>query len=164
MSGPDHGGCGKLTITAAKVEEWLFEAVLFRLDSPVMADALAGRAAADERFAGLSSELEADQAQMRELAQMWAAKQLSSLEWKAAREPIEARLYNTERQLAQLTGTTTLTGLVGNGSQLRTRWDQLNLTRQAAIIAAVLDYATIRPAVRRGRFFDPNRIVPTWAH
>ena len=164
MSGPDHGGCGKITITAAKVEEWIFEAVLMRLDSPAMADALAGRAAADDRFAGLSSELDSDQAQMRELAQMWAAKQLSSMEWKAAREPIEARIYNTERQLAHLTGTNTLTGLVGNGGELRTRWEELNLTRQAAIVAAVMDYATIQPAILRGRFFDPTRIAPVWSH
>jgi len=163
MAGPDHGGCGRLTIVAAPVEEWITEAVLIRLDSPAMADALAGRATVDDRQAALTVELQSDQAQMTELAELWAAKSISSAEWKAAREPIEARIYTTERQLGQITGSNTLTGLVGNGVALRTSWATLNLSRQAAIIAAVLDFATIQPATSRGRAFDPFRIVPTWS-
>ena len=163
MAGPDHGGCGRLTIVAAPVEEWITEAVLIRLDSPAMADALAGRATVDDRHAALTAELQADQAQMTELAGLWAAKSISSAEWRAAREPIEARIYTTERQLGQITGSNTLTGLVGNGVALRSSWASLNLTRQAAIIAAVLDFATIQPATSRGRAFDPFRIVPTWS-
>lgn len=163
QSGPDHRGCGRLTIVAAPVEEWITEAVLLRLDSPEMADALAGRAAADDRSAALNIELQSDQAQQAELAQMWAAKSISSLEWKAAREPIEARIYSTNRQLGQITGGNTLSGLVGNGNALRESWASLNLSRQAAIIAAILDFATITPAKTRGRAFDPFRIVPTWS-
>ncbi|TXN27946.1 recombinase family protein [Lacisediminihabitans profunda] len=163
QSGPDHGGCGRLTIVAGPVEEWIAEAVLIRLDSPAMADALAGRAAADDRFSALSAELQSDQAQLKELAEEWAAKGISMLEWKAAREPIEARIYNTDRQLGQLSGNSTLSGLVGNGDGLRANWESLNLSRQVAIIGAVLDYATITPAKTRGREFDPFRIVPTWS-
>lgn len=163
MSGPDHGGCGRLTIVAAPVEEWLAEAVLMRIDSPVMADALAGRAAVDERHSALLVELQNDQAQMSELADMWANKMISSAEWKAAREPIEARLFNTDRQLTQITGTNTLDGIVGHGAELRASWESLNLSRQAAIVAAVLDYATITPGNGGGRReVDPNRIIATW--
>lgn len=162
QSGPDHGGCGKLTIVAAPVEEWLAEAVLLRLDSPVMADSLAGRAAADERHTALTAELQADQSQLIELSAMWAAKTISSPEWKAAREPIEARIYNSQRQLSQLTGTNTLSGIVGHGEELRTSWESLNLSRQAAIVAAVLDYATIAAGSGGRRAMDPNRIVPSW--
>ena len=163
MAGPNQRGCGRLTIVAAPVEEWITEAVLLRLDSPEMADALAGRTAADDRTAGLNAELQSDQAQMIELSEFYAAKGISILEWKAAREPIEARIYNTNRQLAQISGSSTLTGLVGNGTALRESWAGLNLSRQAAIIAAILDYATITPAKTRGRTFDPFRIVPTWS-
>jgi DNA invertase Pin-like site-specific DNA recombinase len=162
MSGPDHGGCGRLTIVAVPVEEWLAEAVLMRLDSPAVADALAGRAAVDERHAALMVELEGDRAQMGELAGLWAGKQISSAEWKAAREPIEARIFTTERQLSQITGTNTLDGIVGRGGELRSSWEGLNLTRQAAIVAAVLDYATILPGLPGNRAFNPARIAPTW--
>jgi DNA invertase Pin-like site-specific DNA recombinase len=161
-SSPDHGGCGRLTVVGAPVEEWISEAVLMRLDSPAMADALAGRARADERQSALHAELESDQAQMRELAELWAAKAISSAEWKSARDPIEARIRVTERQLSQATGTQTLDGLIGNGDQLRHSWGTLNLTRQAAIVAAVLDYATIAPGSPAARSVDPSRIIPTW--
>ncbi|MCU1557280.1 MAG: serine recombinase [Microbacteriaceae bacterium] len=163
MSGPDHRGCGRLTIVAAPVEEWITEAVLLRLDSPEMADALAGRAAADDRSVALNGELQSDQEQLTELAELWSAKAISSAEWKAAREPIEARIYSISRQLGQITGGNTLSGLIGNGNALRESWATLNLSRQAAIIAAILDFATITPAKTRGRAFDPFRIVPTWS-
>lgn len=161
-SGPDHGGCGRLTIVAEPVEEWLSEAVLLRLDSPAMADALAGRAAADERQAALLADLQADHAQMLDLTDLWSSKAISSAEWARAREPIEARIRSTERQLSQLNGTTALDGLIGNATALRESWDSLNLTRQAAIVSAVLDFATITPAEPRSRAFNPSRILPTW--
>jgi site-specific DNA recombinase len=162
-SSPDHGGCGKLTVVAPPVEEWIAEAVLIRLDSPVMADALAGRAAADDRHAALLAELQSDQALLDELAGMMGNREISGAEWKAARQPVEARIYNTSRQIDQLTGDSTLTGLVGNGDELRARWADLNLPRQAAIVKAVLDYATINPGVQGARSMDPSRIVPTWS-
>lgn len=163
MSGPDHGGCGKLTIVAAPVEDLLAEAVLMRLDSSEMADALAGRAKADDRHAALAAELQEDKTQLTQLAEMWAAKAISIAEWKAAREPIEARIFNQERQLSQLTGTNALAGIVGNGRELRASWESLNLSRQSAIVAAVLDFATIKPGSGGGRsVMDPNRVVPTW--
>ncbi|HEV7949601.1 MAG TPA: recombinase family protein [Glaciihabitans sp.] len=163
MSGPDHGGCGKLTIVAAPVEEWLAEAVLMRLDSPVMVDALAGRAAADERHTALLKALESDKAQAKELAELWGNKAISTAEWKVARETIEPRIFATERQLSQLAGANTLDGVVGHGEELRASWESLNLSRQAAIVAAILDYATITPKTTSGRSpVDPNRIIPTW--
>ncbi len=162
-SSPDHGGCGKLTVVAEPVEEWITEAVLMRLDSPAMGDVLAGRAAADDRHAALLADLQADQAQMEELATEYGTRQITLAVWKAAREPIEERMRIAERQLSQLTGTTALDGVVGNGDALRNAWGGLNLTRQAAIVAAVLDFARINPGTGGGRReLDPSRIVPTW--
>ena len=162
MSGPDHGGCGRLTIVAAPVEEWIAEAVLMRIDSPAMNDALKGRAAADERSGALLTELQADQAQMEELSNMWATRVISSAEWKAAREPIEARIFATERQLAQITGDHALDGIAGHGDELRSSWDALPLTRQAAIVGAVMDFGTMGTGTGGSRDVDPNRISVTW--
>lgn len=161
-SGPDHGGCGGITVVAPPLEEFLCAAVLVRLDTPGMADALAGRRAADEQQSALAAELEADEEQMKVLSQMWAAKEISVGEWKAAREPIEARIRNLSRQLAQLSGSSSLDGIIGHGEQLRDSWDTLNLDRQSAIIKAVLDYATILPGTPGSRSLDPARIQPVW--
>ena len=40
----DQHGCGRLTVVAPPLEELVAAAVLFRLDTPEMADVLAGRA------------------------------------------------------------------------------------------------------------------------
>lgn len=162
LSGPDHGGCGHLTIVAAPVEDWISAAVLHRLDTPELADTLAGRRAADERQAELSAELEEDRALLEEFALMASSRQISPAEWRTAREPVEARIRRAEQQLARLSGTSQLEGLVGAGRELRERWGALNLERQAAIVKAVLDYATVRPGTRGARSLDPSRLVPTW--
>jgi hypothetical protein len=144
------------------LEEFLCAAVLLRLDTPAMSDALAGRRAADEQHSALVAELDDDEEQMRVLSQMWAAKEISVGEWKAAREPIEARIRTLSRQLAQLSGSSSLDGLIGHGEELRATWETLNLDRQSAVIKAVLDYATILPGTPGSRSLDPARIEPVW--
>ena len=162
MKGPDHGGCGRLTVVAAPVEEWIAQAVLYRLDTTQMDDTLRGRRAADEQQDVLLAQLAADQSKMAELATMFGQGEISRPEWMNARAPIEARVATSTRQLAQHTGSHTLDGLIGNGQELAARWSGLNLERQNAIVRAVLDYATIAPGTQGSRSLDPNRIEPAW--
>jgi site-specific DNA recombinase len=68
LKGPDHGGCGRLTVVAAPVEELLTEAVLARLDSTQLSDALAGKASTDADVTALAAQVEADQGRLDELA------------------------------------------------------------------------------------------------
>lgn len=160
--GPDHGGCGRMTIVAGPVEEWIAAAVLMRLDTPAMSDVLAGRAAADERQGVLIAEIDSAQTALTELAEMFGASQISRPEWLAARKPAEARIVAAQRQLDQINGAHTLYGLVGNGVAVRESWSQLNLDRQHAIVRAVLEHATIMPGTPGAQRLDPTRIVPTW--
>lgn len=160
--GPDHGGCGRLTVVAAPVEQWIAAAVLMRLDTTAMADVLAGRAAADERQGALIAEIEAAQTALTELAEMFGASEISRPEWLAARKPAEARIVAAQRQLDQINGAHALHGLVGNGAALQATWSQLNLDRQHAIVRAVMEHATIMPGTPGAQRLDPARIVPTW--
>lgn len=162
MSGPDHGGCGRLTVVAQPVEELVAEAVLFRLDTPELADALTGQAAADEQTAALSENLAADREQLTELAELYADKSISAREWMTARNPIEARISDTERRIARRTRTDALTGWVGNSDELRTKWESLNLTRQAAIVNAIVDRVIIGPGTSGARELDPDRVSVVW--
>lgn len=162
ISGPDHGGCGRLTVEATRVEEWLTAAVLFRLDTPDMEAVLTNQQVKDERYGELAVEHERLTNRMSELAAMFAAGEVSRLEWKSARDPLEASLIAIDQQLARMAGNSTLAQVVGHGRALRDSWEGLNLERQQAIVKAVLDYATIRPAESRGHF-HPDRVVPTWA-
>ena len=162
MSGPDHGGgCGKMTITATPVEELIADAVLYRLDTPELAAALAAEHAGTTELAQVSEVLAADKAQLEELSQLYAARRITAAEWMTARSPIQARIDAAERRLAKASNHTDLVHVIGQGGRLRTEWPTLNLDRQAAIIAAVLDHAVVTTA-RRGPTFDPARVSPVW--
>jgi site-specific DNA recombinase len=162
MSGPDHGGCGKLTVVAAPVEEWISAAVLMRLDSPAMHDVLEGRSAQDERQVSIVNDLQSAQSRMAELAEMFAAGELSRAEWKLARASLETRVESGQRQLDQMAGTRTLDDLVGHGAALSEGWAELNLDRQVAIVRSVMESATILPGEQGAHRVNPDRIVPRW--
>jgi hypothetical protein len=128
LSGPDHGGCGRLTVVAEPVEDLVTDAVLYRLDTPQLAEALSGRAQADAETAALAEQIGADRAQLDELAQLYAAKAIPAREWLAARNPIEERIQDAERRLSRATRSDALTGLVGNGEGLRGQWSELGFS------------------------------------
>ena len=160
--GPDHRGCGRLTVVADPLEQLVAAALLYRLDTPELADVIAGRAAQDEQAAALADSIGQDNAQLEELAAAYAAKQFTMREWMAARNPIQERIRSASRRHDRIVGTDSLAGFVGNGDALRTQWADLNLTRQHAIVRAVLDHVVIAPTEVRGGVFNPDRVDLVW--
>lgn len=132
------------------------------MDSPALADAIAGRGNTDTALLAASEDLAADRHRLDELAGLFAAGAVTSREWMTARDPIHARIRNAERQLATVTDTGALTGLVGNAEHLREQWTLLGLDRRQAIIRAVLDHAVITPGTPGARELDISRVQPTW--
>ncbi|KAA0015737.1 recombinase family protein [Antrihabitans cavernicola] len=162
QKGPDHGGCGRLTVVAEPVEQLLTEAVLVRLDSTALADTLSGRIQNDGHLAELGKTLASDQVLLDELAGLYADGSISAREWMAARNPIESRIRDTERSLSHATETTAIDGLPGNGAAVRSQWDGLSIDRRQAIIKAVLDHAVINPGQPGARSLDIERVRPQW--
>ncbi|MDZ5621183.1 recombinase family protein [Nocardioides sp. HM23] len=162
LSGPDHGGCGRLTVTGPPLEELIVNAVLCRLDGPELADAMTGRTSTDARLNDLTNELDKANEQRDELAKAYGDRLITLNEWLTARRPIEDRIDHTTRALARLTRTTALTGLVGNGQRLRAAWATLNLDRQHAIVKAVLDHAVIAPGRAGVHTVELERVAPVW--
>ncbi len=162
MGEPDHQGCGRLTVVAGPLEELVQAAVLYRLDTQQLADALAGRNSADQETASLSDALATDREQLDELATMYAAREIGRAEWVTARQQIDARIKDLERRLSRITRNDALGGLVGNGAALGAQWADLNLSRQHAIVRALLDHAVIAPSERRGSTLDPSRVDLVW--
>lgn len=162
LKGPDHGGCGRLTVVALPVEELLTDAVLTRLDSPQLAEALAGKARVDADVAALAAQLDADQARLDELAVLYAEGAVSAREWITARDPINDRIAQASRDIAAATDTVDVTELAGTGQLLREQWDDLAIDRQQAIIKSVLDHAVITAGTPGSRSLDINRVQPHW--
>ncbi|HEX3980440.1 MAG TPA: recombinase family protein [Acidimicrobiales bacterium] len=161
-SGPDHGGCGGITVVADPVEELIADSVLFRLDTPELAQALEGKARQDVETAELAESISADRQQLEELARMLARRELPMSEWTVARTIIEKRKKDSEVQLRRATDTHELAAVIGQGKALSAQWSALNLGRQSVIVKALLDHAVILPGTRGVRALDPARVRPVW--
>jgi len=162
LSGPDHGGCGRLTVVADPVERLIAAGVLFRLDTAELADALAGRTATNEAMSGIADALVKDREQLAELAEAYGNRLVTLTEWLSAKKPIEQRIERAAKRMSRASNTDALHGLIGQGQALRASWHGLNLDRQTTIIAAVLDHAVIAPGVLGSRSLDPQRVRPFW--
>ena len=162
LKGPDHGGCGRLTVVAEPVEQLLTDAVLARLDSPHLAQVLAGKSSPDADVAALAAQVEADQSRLDELAGLYAEGAISVREWIAARDPITARITQSRRDIAEATETSAVYELAGTGGTLAKQWPDLDLDRQQAIVKSVLDHAVIAPGTAGQRRLDINRVQPHW--
>jgi len=160
-SGPGLSGCGRTFVMAETLEEFVVEAVLHRLDSPELATTLSGAPIGEDGDAW-QGEIESSQTQLDELAAMYGRREIGLTEWRAARAPIEQRVTDARKRLSRLTRTSVLDGHVGNAADLRARWATLPLSRQHAIVAAVLDHVVVGPGRRGLNRFDPSRFQPVW--
>lgn len=159
--GPDFGGCGGVFIYAEMLERFIADAVLYHLDGPAMQQAVTP--SDDARLVALAQQVEADGRRLQDLAEMFADGTIERTEWLAARGKIQPRLDANRRALAQANGRDAVAEYVGRGDELRAAWDGLNLSRQVAIVKAVLAGATILPAAVPGRHgLDKDRVKPDW--
>jgi hypothetical protein len=142
------------------VEELVAAYVLHRLDSPELTAALI----APDTATGmeLAAELDAAEARMRELAEMFGAEEIDRKGYLAARRVVEARITKAKRGMAERVNARGLADLMGTGAELRASWDTLNLTRQSAILRSLIDHVVILPGVNGARALDPNRVQPVW--
>ncbi len=158
---PGDGGCGRMSAVADPLEALIVELVLHRLDTPELAAALTDSRAQQTELAGLHDEVAADQAMLDELAADYANRLFSRSEWMAARDPIQERIDQARRRLSRLSPTTAIDEYVGHADLLETAWIDLSLSRQQAIVRAVIDRISVKPAVR-GRGFDRERFEPVF--
>jgi len=161
-SGPGYGGCGRMATVAEPVEQLVAEAVLYRLDTPELAAALADARKVNTEADELATGITEDEGMLGQLATDYADKTISHREWLTARQPIQQRIDAANRRLSRVSGTHRIDPYVGNASALRDAWADLPLSRQQAIIRTVLDHVVVNPAQRGRNTFDPDRFTPLW--
>jgi site-specific DNA recombinase len=160
-SGPGFDGCGKTTVIADPVEQFISEAVLHRLESPRLQEARK-RTPGNAKGAQWQAEIERRQAQLDDLAAMWAEGEITRGEWLRARTPIEKHLSTAKKKLAAVNRTTVLLPFADDATALREQWASMTLTRQHEIVLAALQHVEVRPAVRGRNRFDESRLHPVW--
>jgi site-specific DNA recombinase len=160
-SGPGFGGCGKTTVIADPLEQFIAEAVLHRLETPRLSEAR--KPTPDNaQAAEWQEEIERHQGQLDDLALMWAEREITRGEYMKARTPIEKRLEIAKKKLAALNRTTVLLPFIDDATALREQWASMTLSRQHQIVAATLQHVEVGPAVRGRNRFDESRLRPVW--
>jgi len=151
---PASTGCGGTRILGLPLDELITAAVLHRLDSPVVDAALAGPS--DDQ--AILNDLAGVRQRRQELAELWAAGDVSRAEWAAATTALDKRETALEDQLREVTAAASPTALDG----VADRWPDLSHERRRAVIAAVVETITIAPAVRGRNRFDADRVAVRW--
>lgn len=162
-AGPNTQGCGGVSMNAEPVEEYVSEAVLMRLDSEELREALAGLSRSDQATAALSEAIATDEARLDELASAYAEHLIDLKSWIKAGDKLRANIEAKRRELSHRSGSQVLTSYLGAGSPLRQRWGVLGLDQQQAIIKTIVDAVVINPAKQRGPHLpDLSRIDVRW--
>src|ERR1019366_5501170 len=139
------------SIVAEPLEAFVSEAVLYRLDTAALADALTRPDGAGNQSKDLLATLSSDEAQLEDLALVYARKQISLGEWLTARKEIEARISDQRRRLERTDHRRALREVAGQGDALRQRWPEMNLDQRCAIIRTLLDRLVVSSARVHGR-------------
>ncbi|NQV06171.1 recombinase family protein [bacterium] len=157
---PGGPGCGSLTVTARPVEDIIRDAVITAVTGPALADAVAARSGRDTEAAEAARELADAEARREEAADMFASGEIDRREWSTIRERTDKRINDATRSLNRQSGP--LIGLPTNETELRQTWDTQTIEWQRALITAVTDTITIKPAQGAYNTFNPERIHITW--
>ena len=160
--GPQYDGCGRCSALAEPLEEFVTEAVLWRLDTPELAATMRGqREDAPDEWQQQADEITE---RLDELAKAYAAGAIAMREWMAAREPLQRRLEDARRKINRDASSSVLAPYAGRGGVLRDQWPALNIERRHAVIAAVLAHVVVRPGRRGFNRFDPQRFELIWRY
>jgi site-specific DNA recombinase len=156
----DKNGCGGIYCGAEALEALVVEAVMLRLDTPQLAQAL--QSGAGQRSASdPAAELVEAKAKLDELADMWSSGEITRPEWLRARRPVEDRRERAERRLNASTRANAAATWASKAGALRAAWPAMSLDQRRAVLGAVIERVIVNPTKVRGRF-DPERVDVEW--
>ncbi len=154
---PNWPGCGRLAIAREPLDELIEEAVLRRLDGPLLATRL--RSGLDHTDKAAKEVREIEQ-RLDEAAEMFADGEIDSRAWMVTRKRLDERLAVARRRLNQESSASALDHYRTSAGLLRREWPGYSVNqRRAVVMAAILGGIEIAPAVRGRNQFDPNRIT-----
>lgn len=152
-----------MSVIAPPLEDLVQQSVLIRLDSPALTKAMDKASGDESESLELSELIRVDAEQLDELSGLYGDRAITAAEWRNARAKIDARLVANRRALSNLRGNRELNALVGQGQILNKKWQDLNLTRQVAIVKTLVDHVRIHTPTQRGRqSFNLDRIEIIW--
>lgn len=111
----------------------------------------------------LLEQIAADEAQLQELADMYAAREIGKAEWQRARSTVSERLEQSQRALAELSGMGFLATVPKDAAELAKRWEFSDLAWRRRLVFACLERIEIgQKAKRTSNGFDADRVSVIW--
>jgi DNA invertase Pin-like site-specific DNA recombinase len=151
-----RGGCGKIAVNVGHVEAEIERQVLEYLSKPGVLAGLRG-AYSSETVADARAGLAADEQQLKELATMWAQRQISFAEYGEARRIISDRIA-ASRGLVRSSLPQTVRMLLDG--DVRAGWDRLTPAGRRDVVLTIVGGYRVDPAKTGRRVFNPDRLVP----
>ena len=152
-----HGGCNGVSMKADPLEALVVDAVLLALDGVDLGRLSAASSGADVD----RTELVQVDAQLADLADLWAGGELTRAEWTRARGRLRARRDDLAARVADRAAPSPLSAF-GDGDALRRAWPGLSMTQRRTILGAVLESVVVAPAGRAGGRVDLERVDVRW--
>jgi site-specific DNA recombinase len=142
---------------AEVIEEYVEAVIVARLARPDIAELVAQHDRPDVQ--GLHAEASTLRTRRDQLAEAFAAGEITRSQLVAGSRRIEARLGELEGQLAAVARTSALSAFV-TADDVRAVWDGLDVDRRRAVIAELCS-VTIHPSGRGAKRFDPESVTLT---
>jgi site-specific DNA recombinase len=153
---PPHG-CGRLGIMAEPVERLIVAAVFRRVDDLD----LAGRV--KQRPVRVVTDEDGIEARLRELAELFAAGDVTRAEWLVARNGLEERLNAARSARAAEVGRASLAGFAGTTGALSAAWGTMSVDQRRAVLGAMIDRVVIAPGVPETFRHPEARVSVEWS-
>ena len=163
--GPPHGGCSGTAVTADRADEAVRDLLVARVDSEEFAIAVSGAASSSVRHADARNAMKRLAAHRRksdELADMWAAGEISREEWLSLKRNLSGRARATEAEMARLERLDALRSLAGTGRAIRAGWATMSVDERRAIVHSALEEIVVLQAEPPRQVFRPERLQPVW--
>ncbi|MFC8896499.1 recombinase family protein [Streptomyces cinereoruber] len=153
-----QGGCGRIAIQADRAEREVSAQVLDLLTKPRVLERLTALTTTNVTQ-DVRRELAEDEAQLKQLAGMWARKELTFAEYREARAIIETRVKES-RALVHASAPRVLRTLLAG--DVRKGWEGLTPAGKRDVVLTLLPNGyTVGPHDRsKGNAFDPGRLKP----
>jgi len=158
-SKPGFRGCGQIQIDHANLEKIVLKMIEAR-DWSKLAGTLRELAAKGTADPHLAEQLAADEAELRGLAVQKALRKITPPEWRARREARVERIGTARRVLDRQT--IVPPEALDPSKPIAESWPKWSAEQKRLVLRAIFHRIVIKPATKRGRGPDPDRVVPDW--
>lgn len=163
-------GCKGQVRVAETLEHFIREAVIFRLDSPQMAQMLARKEKHSERIDPLRGRQEALKVRIESLLDDYTDGTLTKPEYQRAKGRLQSDLESVDRELTGLYSSQQAAAILDAGTTVREAWERESMGWRRKLIGLVIERIVVKPSTKRTAYvidgkmfkFDPSDIEIEW--